>query len=308
MTNNQSSKLGVEAPRRLLTALAWSVILILTTPQIIYRFFVPLSPGEQSSPLWLALIQVCLLAVLVVLAWVWPILKPLRGFFLALLALFVGDFFVLPFIGENVAWSNWKQSVSWGVAQVANRLEVHLVLTGLMALTLIGSGIGRRELFLVRGNPSAPASPSRFLQGNRSMPWNKVVRGWLPFYIIIFLGLEWFLVHPDLSKISGALIYLPAIVIMAAINAFGEEFQYRSMVLARLEPVLGSQQAILMAAALFGLMHYFGDPGSVPGVLLAGYLGWIAAKSMIETRSIVWAFLIHFIGDFLLYIIWAMVA
>ena len=138
------------------------------------------------------------------------------------------------------------------------------------------------------------------------MPWNKVVRGWLPFYIIIFLGLEWILVRPDLSKISGALIYLPAIIIMAAINAFGEEFQFRSMVLARIEPVLGSKQAILIAAALFGLMHYFGDPGSVPGVLLAGYLGWITAKSMIETRSIVWAFLIHFIGDFLLYIIWAM--
>jgi hypothetical protein len=39
---------------------------------------------------------------------------------------------------------------------------------------------------------------------------------------------------------------------------------------------------------------------------LAGYLGWIAAKSMIETRGFVWVFLIHFIGDFIIYSFWAM--
>jgi membrane protease YdiL (CAAX protease family) len=307
MTNYQYSTPGEEALRRLLTALAWNVILILTAPQIIYRLFVTLRPGEHVSPIWLALIQVGVLGVLIVLTWVWPILKPLRGFLLALFALWVGLFFILPFIRDNVAWSNWKQSVSWGIAQVAARLEVHLVLTGLMALTLIGSGIGRRELFLVRGNLSAPASPAHFIQGNRFMPWNKVVIGWLPYYIFFFLGIELIMVRPDMSKIPQALSYLPAIIIMAAINAFGEEFQFRSMVLARLEAVLGSQQAIPIAAGLFGLMHYFGVPGTLPGVLLAGYLGWVTAKSMIETRSIVWAFLIHFIGDFLLYIIWAMI-
>jgi hypothetical protein len=41
---------------------------------------------------------------------------------------------------------------------------------------------------------------------------------------------------------------------------------------------------------------------------LAMYLGWIAAKSMIETRGFVWAFLIHFIGDFIVYAFWAMSA
>ncbi len=314
MNSSFSTNQSVEVPlqklttRTKLTALAWGAIIILTIPQIIYHLFTPWVPGEPPSPVWLALAQVFILAGLWVVTWIWSDVKPLRGFFLALLALCVGLFFVLPLIGENPTWSNWKQSVSWGVAQVATRLEVHLVLVGLMALTLIGSGIGRRELFLVRGNPNAAASPSRLLQGNKSIPWNLVVRGWLPFYVIIMVVLELIVVRPNVSQVPKAFTYLPAIVIMAAINAFGEEFQFRSMVLARLESVLGAKQAIWMAAGLFGFMHYFGDPSGFVGVVLAGYLGWIAAKSMIETRSLVWAFLIHFVGDFILYIFWAMSA
>jgi membrane protease YdiL (CAAX protease family) len=173
---------------------------------------------------------------------------------------------------------------------------------------MIGSGIGRRELFLVRGNPSAPGQPSRLLPGilNEPKPWNRVVRQWLPYYVII-VGIVLVLqVRPNVSQISQALIFLPAIVVAAAINAFGEEFEFRSVLLARLEPVLGPQSAILMASVVFGLMHYFGAPGGPFGVVLAGYLGWIAAKSMIETRGFVWAFLIHFIGDFIIYCFWAM--
>jgi hypothetical protein len=39
---------------------------------------------------------------------------------------------------------------------------------------------------------------------------------------------------------------------------------------------------------------------------LAAYLGWIAAKSMVETGGFVWALLIHTIGDFMLYFFIAM--
>ena len=304
----QSSTQEVEAPPAELTALAWGTILFLSTPQIILRLFGRGVPGGPLGLSWLAWVQVVVLTVLWVVTWVWPTVKPLRGFVLALLAYWVGIFLILPFIVESAAWSNWVQQDSWGVWLVADRLGTHLVLVALMALTLIGSGIGRRELFLVRGNPSAPAQPTRLLQGRKSVPWNLVVRGWLPYYVIIVVIVEVILVRPGVSQITRALIYLPAIVIGAAINAFAEEFEFRSMLLARLEPVLGPRQAILMAAGLFGLLHYYGDPGGPFGVLLAGYLGWIAAKSMIETRGFVWAFSIHFLGDFIVYAFWAMSA
>ena len=315
MNTNQSSTKAVEAPRAKLTArtkltaLAWGAILILSIPQIFYRLMVPAASGEPLNPYWLAGAQVVVLAALWVVTWVWPTVKPLRGFFLSLLALFIGMFLILPFMLESAVWSNWTQGASWGGVLVAGRLLVHLVPVALMALTLIGSGIGRRELFLVRGNPSAPAQPSRFLaggSGKESVPWNRVALSFIPIYIIIatiVLGIQ---LRPDLNQISQALIYLPAIIIAAAINAFAEEFEMRSVPLARLEPVVRSGQAIFMTAVMWGLLHYFGNPGGLPGVLMVVYLGWWAAKSMIDTRGLVWAFSLHFIGDIIIYAFWAM--
>jgi membrane protease YdiL (CAAX protease family) len=321
MNINQSSTQVVEAPaaeqtagaklttRTKLAALAWGLILLVSIPQIIYRLFVPALPGDPVTPYWLALVQVAVLTLLLAVTWVWPTVKPLRGFILALIAYLVGVSLIIPFIGASTAWSEWKQGASWGVRLVASTLEMHLVLIVLMTLTLIGSGIGRRELFLVRGNPSAPAQPTRLLaggSGKESVPWNRVARNFLLIFIIISGVVLWVQLRPDLSQISQALIFLPAIIIAAAINAFGEEFEFRSVPLARLAPVFGPGQAILMAAALFGLMHYFGNPGGLPGVLMAGYLGWWAAKSMIDTRGFVWAFSLHFLGDIIVYAFWAM--
>lgn len=241
MNTNQSSTQEAEAPNAKLKTLAWGTIFIVSVPQIIYRLLVPGVPGEPYNPIWLAWVQVAILTILWVVTWVWPAVRPLRGFILAILAICVGTFFIIPYIDRSAAWSNWIQQSSWWVWLVAGRLMVHLVQIALMALTLIGSGIGRRELFLVRGSPSAPGQPSRLLPGilNEPKPWNRVVRQWLPYYVII-VGIVLVLqVRPNVSQISQALIFLPAIVVAAAINAFGEEFEFRSVLLARLEPVLG---------------------------------------------------------------------
>jgi len=306
--NTIQSSTQERAPRAELTALAWGTILFVSAPQILLAL---LGRGVPEGPLgldWLEWARVVVLAGLWAVTWVWPTVKPLRGFLLALLAFWVGALLIQPFVFDRAAWSNWMQQASWGIWLVADRLEERLILVALMALTLIGSGIGRRELFLVRGNPSAPAQPSRLHLLKESTPWNRVARGWLPYYVaiaVIVLGIQ---IRPDLSQISRALIFLPAVVIAAAINAFAEEFMFRSMVLARLGPVLGPRQAIWMAAGLFGLMHYFGWPGGPIGVLLNVYLGWWAAKSMIETRGFVWAFSLHFLGDVIIYAFLAMSA
>jgi membrane protease YdiL (CAAX protease family) len=310
MNTNQSSTRAVEAPRTTLTALAWGVILIGSmAPTIILRLFVPAGPAEPIVPSWLVWTQVVALAVLWAVTWVWPTVKPLRGLVLALLAFWVGAVFFTPLVFEREAWSNWVEQASWGVALVATRLGTHLIPVVLMALTLIGSGIGRRELFLVRGNPSAPAQPTRLLGLKESKPWNRVARDFLLVYVIITVIVVWLDVRPDVSQIPRALIFLPAIVIAAAINALAEEFQFRSMLLARLEPVVRPGQAILMTAVLFASLHYFtGAPSGPVGALVAAFLGWVAAKSMIETRGLVWAFLMHFLADFVIYTFWAMSA
>jgi membrane protease YdiL (CAAX protease family) len=266
-------------------------------------------PAEPVMPAWLSWAQAVALALLCAATWIWPTLKPLCGYVLALLAFWVGWYFIRPSILESSAWSNWVQQTSWGVALVATQVMDHVGPVVLMVLTLIGSGLGRRELFLVRGDPQALAGPTWLLPGLRKpRPWNRVILLFLPFFVVILvivLGLQ---VRPGASRMLRALIFLPATVIAAAINAIGEEFEYRSMLLSRLEPAFGPRQAIVMTFVFFGVQHYYGAPSGPFGVLLSAFLGWVMAKSMIETRGIVWAFFLHFVADFLIYTFWAMAA
>jgi len=306
MNTDQAAPQGRDTNNNSLLILGWIVVLLLSIPQIILDLFgwdVPDGPLGYS---WIGWIRIVLLTGLWILSWLWPKVKPLGGFILALLAFFAAKMFLEPLVFERAFWTNWLNGSSWGVWVIANRLEKRLIPVALMALTLIGSGIGRRELFLVRGDPSAPASPTRLLQGNKTMPWNRVIRGWLPYFVIIITAVLVFQIRPNLDQLSRALIFLPAILLAAVINALAEEFIFRSMLLARLEHVIGAQGAIWMTTGLFGLMHYFGEPGGPFGVLLAGYLGWLAAKTMIETRGFVWALVVHTLGDFIIYFFWAM--
>jgi len=304
VNTNTSSTQGAKVYNRKTKTFAWCTIFIITVPQIIYRLFVPRMPGEASIPIWFAGAEVGILAMLCLVSWVWSTVKPLRGFILALLAIYVGHFFIIPYIYESVTLLSWMQQASWGVRLVVfNLLLKHMVLILLMVLTLIGSGIGRKELFLVRGNPSALFKPTRFLPNVSDEPtWSRFILSFLPYFVIICGIIMAFLIRPSMSQIYKVLIFLPAITIGAAINAFCEEFEYRSVLLARLVPVLGSGSAILMSSAFFGLVHYLGGtPGGPFGAVGTGFLGFLMAKSMIDTRGFVWAFLIHFIADFVLF-------
>ncbi|WP_426454173.1 CPBP family intramembrane glutamic endopeptidase [Paenibacillus sp. S-38] len=57
-----------------------------------------------------------------------------------------------------------------------------------------------------------------------------------------------------------------------------------------------------LAAITFGIVHYFGTPSGIPGVLMAAFLGWILAKSMLETKGFFWALCIHFLQDAVIFI------
>jgi hypothetical protein len=43
----------------------------------------------------------------------------------------------------------------------------------------------------------------------------------------------------------------------------------------------------VISALLFGIPHYVGTPGQLIGVLVASFLGWFLAKSVLETQA--WA-------------------
>ncbi len=71
--------------------------------------------------------------------------------------------------------------------------------------------------------------------------------------------------------------------------------------LATLEPVCGSKNALWISACFFGIAHYFGTPGGISGVVASTFMGWILGKVMIETRGLFWAWWIHFLSDIVIF-------
>jgi membrane protease YdiL (CAAX protease family) len=191
-------------------------------------------------------------------------------------------------------------NASWGARLFLSRLST---LSGavLLCFTLIGSGITRRDLFLCKGNPAAPAQPIQFLGLRKPVPWT-----WLgPAFILVFaVALAPYLyltVHPNFRVSDRILRTFPWSLAVAVLNAASEEFQFRSVLLAHLREVFRPGEAVLLTAVFFGVGHYYGQPSGPLGVAMAGFAGWIWARSMIDTRGGVWAFLIHMFQDIVIF-------
>jgi uncharacterized protein len=87
------------------------------------------------------------------------------------------------------------------------------------------------------------------------------------------------------------------ILIFSLTNSFGEEMIYRTGIVAPLKGLFAPTTIFLISAVLFGLFHFSRMPGSFVNVSMAGLLGFILAKSMVETNGYFWAWTIHFLQD-----------
>lgn len=91
------------------------------------------------------------------------------------------------------------------------------------------------------------------------------------------------------------------ILLFALTNSFAEEVTFRHTFASIVEyHGLSPYISKALSALVFGGVHYFGTPGKLPGVLLAGFLGWFLAKSIHETKGFLWAWLIHFMQDIII--------
>lgn len=89
------------------------------------------------------------------------------------------------------------------------------------------------------------------------------------------------------------LIALP----FAVVNSAVEEAIFRLTLCNALGSVARMMTVAVLSGVLFGIPHYFGNPGKVPGMLLAGFLGWLMCLSVVQTAGIAWAWAIHFVQD-----------
>ena len=291
-----------------IAAFAWVAALLTSSlTLIIWR---ELASGEPS---WWHWVPATGLALLLALTYVSEAARLLRGYVVLLgLTFFLGfgggwRWGLIPFVRSSLFWIDRVERAPWAFSAVATHL---LRLTpALFALAfLLVRGRSLRDVFLARGDIGASALPSRLLGMKGPEPWTRIGS---TFALVFCAGTLSFLVlvmRPSPDMLLSALPLFPASLLIAALNAFNEEFLLRAAPLSELVPAVGERQALLITTAFFGLGHFYGIPNGIVGVALSGFLGWFLGKSILETRGFFWAWLIHFLQDVIIFTFLAMQA
>lgn len=253
-------------------------------------------------PPWLLWSKLLVLAALVVAGLFWPKLRPLRNYFLIFLVIYAATA-----ASASLVDSAWWQG-RFGVADAPFALSMlgEQLRRLLIALVVIAAFLllryRRADIFLVKGDLAATGAPIRWLGIMRPFSY----RRFCPLAALcICLGLGAFMVigggWPQVTPGSLSLLTVAAVIILAAMNAFYENVTFRAAPLATLESAVGPGQAMLLTAFVFGIGHYYGVPYGIVGAVMAGALGWILNKTMLETRGFFWPWFIHFCQDALVF-------
>jgi hypothetical protein len=280
---------------RNLTFLAWgSVILISAVPDIAASLL------TGSVPAWLGFGKMGLMLGLGLAAFLWKPLRPLRNFFIVMFA-FYGLSELRPLVNFTISPLQALFGNSVFDARMQAEQTGKLAVSLAMIVILLALGYKRGDFFLQRGDLRAPIEPVPLLGFPKPEPWSRFGLQWGIYIAAALAVLQYFSLRPGGDLFSKLLPILPSIVFYAILNSFNEEITYRSPMLATLEPVGGSRQALWMAAFFFGVGHYFGTPGGILGGIASIFMGWILGKAMVETRGFAWAWWIHFLSDFAIF-------
>lgn len=277
--------------RPTLLGLAWSITVVASSlPDILW------SQLSGGIPSWLDFAKMGLLLGLVLASVVWRPLRPLRNFCLVLLA-----FFALMALRQRLDFTWPVLQAVFGRNVFDSRMQAEqtgkLVAALAMIAVLLLLGYKRRDFFLTRGYLRAPIHPVPLLGFPKAAPWPVFGLQWGIYIAAALAVMQYLSLRPEGATLLQVVPLLPSILFYAALNAFNEEMIYRAPMLGTLEAVVGSRQALWMAAYFFGIAHYFGTPGGLLGGVASIFMGWILGKAMLETRGLFWAWWIHFLSD-----------
>ncbi|MFL6521019.1 MAG: CPBP family intramembrane glutamic endopeptidase [Chthoniobacterales bacterium] len=275
--------------------IAWAAVIGSTVPDIIWQ-----ESGHRAT-FWFPLVESSLIfGAAAVAAVAFPSLRGLARFLIAIGILNFAWDYISPTLVALPSVHAVTDNTSWGARLF---LERTFTLSGafLVSLTLIGSGATRRDLYLCKGNPAAPAHSIGFLGLRKPVPWTWVGPAVIAIFALALAPYLYLTVHPNF-RVSGRILRtLPWSLAVATLNAASEEFQFRCVPLAHLRGVFRPAENVLLTAVFFGVGHYYGQPSGPLGVVMAGFAGWIWARSMIDTRGSVWAFFIHMAQDVVIF-------
>jgi membrane protease YdiL (CAAX protease family) len=274
---------------------AWVGTLLLSRfPQILLSELGFITSSDWSLWWWISMG-----AALFALTYAWQAVRPLRGYFLILTMIYVVTI-LLSLLQGTALWTSWfGPETSWLVRFLGDRLGI--ILKGLaLAVILMVLGHTRRDYFLTLGNVNARAEGMR-------LPWT--IAGPIIALVLTALTTTAILAMNSLQNVTlvRVILLLPAILILALMNAFGEELTYRAAPLSQLWEVVGKRQAIWMTAIWFGLGHYYGGISfGAMGALFFTLVAVLFGKAMLETRGLAIPVFMHLLGDVVLFLILAL--
>jgi len=290
------------AANRSLVFTAWAVMLIVSDlPDVLITWL------GGTVPSWMFWAKAAFLAVFFGLTRVLKVIRPLWQYVLALFTLFLA----LGLTGLLRGTSWFQGHFNYRGVSFFKGYAALMVLDILVALAVIAvlwlMKRDRKAFFLTQGRMDAPMEPIRWLGIKAGGSWK--TNGW------IFAGVAALAVAvptvmaiaPTGSTLLKALPLLPAAVLLAAVNAFTEEAYFRCNLLSTLTGVIGKAHTLLIVLVFFGLAHWlYGSPSGLIGFAMTGFLAWIMSRSMLETRGMGWAWLIHFCPDVVVFFSYAL--
>jgi membrane protease YdiL (CAAX protease family) len=211
------------------------------------------------------------------------------------------DWGLIPLVRASAFWTAWAASAPKALYEITLHLLRLTPAMTILAFLLI-TGRRRLDFYLFKGNIHATVEQSHLVSTKKPEPWIKVALIFATVFVtvtVVFLvGAYGF---PEAGFAQNWFL-IPVGLLVAAMNGFNEEFTLRAAPLGELRPVIGKSSSLVATAAYFGLGHYYGVPNGVIGVLLSMFLGWLLGKSMIETKGLFVAWLVHFLTDIPIFI------
>lgn len=271
---------------------AWLVTLgVSTIPDMTWVHYI------GSVPPGMIVFKAGLLAGLILVGLAWPKLRHLSAYFTLLLVNVLG-WWAIDRVRALPAVAAWEQDTEW----VAGIMAIQLMKLALAAVTVVALLLvmrRRQAALLTFGDLGAPAERVPWLGMMYSTPWKTfgpIVAVTAATMIGMFM---WFANRPSADVLVRTLPLAGTVLFFSLLNGFSEEISYRASLVAPLHGAIGKKQAMALTAVFFGLAHYTGGvPLDVfPTIVLTGFLGWLMAKSMIETKGFGWAWFIHAVAD-----------
>src|SRR3954468_2046953 len=183
-------------------AIAWIAVVGSTLPEVIWK------ESGHNVTLVFVTIESLVLAAAGVAVCAFPRLRVLSRFLLAIAALNFAWSFIAPVLAQTSLVQALSGQANWGGRLfIARSLTVSGAI--LVSVTLIGSGLTRRDLFLNPGNLAAPAQPIPFLGLRRPVPWTLFGPALLLVFALVLGPFLYFAVHPDFAASDRLLRLFP---------------------------------------------------------------------------------------------------